>query len=79
VTLILLVAKAQQGLASSYMCELTCRPLSARSSCLLRSTDRCARLSFRARTSLFQHRAFAVVGPALWTDIPVIPPSLRSL
>src|SRR6218665_691899 len=38
---LLLVAKSQQGLAPRYLCELMAKPLSARSSCPLRSADRC--------------------------------------
>src|SRR6218665_1761134 len=61
---LLLVAKSQQGLAPRYLCELMSKPLSARSSRLLLSADRCDLLPW-SRTSLSQNWAFAVVGPVL--------------
>src|SRR6218665_2251008 len=67
---LLLVAKSQQGLALRYLSVLMSKPLSALSSHLLRSADRCDLLVPWSRTSLFQNRAFAVVGPALWNDTP---------
>src|SRR6218665_204483 len=73
---LLLVAKSQQGLAPKYLFELMSKPLSARSSRPLRSADRSDLLVPWSCTSLFQNRAFAVVGPALWNDTP---PALRSL
>src|SRR6218665_1887706 len=72
---LLLVAKSQQGLAPRYLCELMSKPLSARSSRLLLSADRCDLVPW-SRTSLSQNWAFAVVGPALWNDTP---PALRSV
>src|SRR6218665_3443930 len=73
---ILLVAKSQQGLAPKYLGELMSKPPSDRSSSPLRSADRCDLLIPWPRTSLFQNRAFAVVGPALCNDSP---PALRSV
>ena len=65
---LLLVAKSQQGLAPKYLCELMSKPPSARSS------RRCALLI--AVIFLYQNRAFAVVGAALWNDSH---PALRSV
>src|SRR6218665_1066550 len=73
---LLLVDKSQQGLAPKCLCELLSKPPSARSSRPLRSADRCDLLIPWSRTSLYQNRAFAVVGPALWNDSP---PELRSV
>src|ERR1043165_7959903 len=67
---LLLVTKSQHGLAPRYLCDLMCKPLSARSSRPLRSADRLDLFVTRSRTSLTQHRAFAVVGPSLWNDLP---------
>jgi len=73
--ILLLVTKSQQGLAPRYLCDLMCKPLSARSSRPLRSADRLDLFVPRSRTSLTQHRAFAVVGPSIWNDLP---PAIRS-
>src|SRR6218665_717911 len=73
---LILVAMSKQVLAPRYLCELMSKPLSPPSSSPLRSAERCDRLVPWSRTSLFQNRAFAVVCPALWNDIP---PALRSV
>ena len=65
-----MVAESQQGLAPKYLCELMPKPLSARSSRLLHSADRCDFLILWSDSSLSQNRAFAVVGPALWNNTP---------
>ena len=75
-TVLLLVAKSQQGLVPKYLCELMSKPISARSSRPLCSADRCDPLVLQSRTSLSQNRTFAEVGPSLWNDIP---PALRSV
>jgi|SRR6218665_560177 len=73
---LLLFAKSQQVLAPKYLRELMSKPLSARSSLLLRSADRCDLFAPWSHTSLSQNRAFAVVGPALWNESP---PALQSV
>ena len=67
---LLLVTKSLQGLAPKYLCDLMCKPLSARSSRPLRSADRFDLFVPRSRTSLTQHRAFAIVGPLIWNHLP---------
>ena len=74
--ILLLVSKSQHGLAPKYLCDLMRKPLSAISSRPLRSADRLDLLVPRARTALAQHRAFAIVGPSMWNDLP---PSIRSM
>src|SRR6218665_845361 len=84
---LLLVAKSQQGLPPTYLSTLMPKPLSTRSSRPLCSADRCDLLV--PCTSLSQNRAFAVVGPAIWSNTPpalqcvmlqvISPASLRSL
>ena len=49
--ILLLVTKSQQGLAPRYLCDLMCKPLSARSSRPLRSADRLDLFGPRSRTS----------------------------
>lgn len=73
--ILLLVSRTQQGMAPKYLCDLMRKPLSSLSSRPLRSSDRLDLLVPRARTSMAQHRAFAILGPSLWNDLP---PSLRS-
>src|SRR6218665_2878232 len=67
---LLLVPMFQQGLALKYLSDLMSKPLSVRSSRLLRSAGRCDLLVPWSRTSLFQNQAFALVGSALWNDSP---------
>src|SRR6218665_3643945 len=69
---LLLDAKSQQGLALKYLCELMSKPPSALCSRPLCSADSCDLFIPWPRTSLSQNRAFAVVGPALWSDSPAI-------
>ena len=71
---LLLVSKTQHGLAPKYLCDLMRKPLSAISSRPLRSADRLDLLVPRARTALAQHRAFAIVGPSMWNDLPPFNP-----
>ena len=72
---LLLVSKTQTGQAPKYLCDLMHKPLSAVSSRPLRSADRLDLLVPRARTAMAQHRAFAIVGPSMWNDLP---PTIRS-
>ena len=72
---LLLVLRTQLGLAPKYLCDLMRKPLSAVPSRPLRSADRLDLLVPRARTATAQHRAFAIVGPSMWNDLP---PSIRS-
>ena len=67
---LLLVLRTQLGLAPKYLCDLMRKPLSAVSSRPLRSADRLDLLVPRARTATAQHRAFAIVGPSMWNDLP---------
>src|SRR5688572_13120159 len=70
-----LLLRTQLGLAPKYLCDLMRKPLSAVSSRPLRSADRLDLLVPRARTATAQHRAFAIVGPSMWNNLP---PSIRS-
>src|SRR6218665_2310506 len=68
---IFLVYKAFLGLASSYLCKLIMRPLSAFSDRPLRSLVCNDLLVHRSRTSTSQQCAFASAGPLLWNCLPV--------
>src|SRR6218665_1103624 len=61
-----LVWRCLVGLASVYLLELCCVPLSAISSRSLRSSQQGLLLVPFARTSTKQIRAFSVVGPLTW-------------
>ena len=70
------VSRCVLGCALSYLRDL-CRPVSdvaARRA--LRSTTRGELLVPRARLAIKQRRAFSVVGPSTWNDLPL---KLRSL
>ena len=47
------------------------KPTSAVSLHPLRSLDRLDLFVPRARTAMAQHRAFAIVGPSSWNDLPL--------
>src|SRR6218665_2679528 len=53
----------------TYLCDLICLPSSAISLRPLRSLDRHDLFVPRARTSMAQTRAFAIVGPSLWNQL----------
>lgn len=73
--ILLLVSKSQQGTAPKYLLNYLRKPLSASSSHSLRSANRFDLFVPRTKTALAQHRAFAVVGPSIWNDLP---PMLRA-
>ena len=73
--ILLLVSRAHQGRAPKYLCDLIRKPVSAISLHSLRSSDRFDLFVPRARTATTQHRAFAIVGPSLWNNLP---PRIRS-
>jgi hypothetical protein len=73
---LLIVTKSQLNLAPKYLSVLFAKPISASSSRPLRSADRLDLHVPRTRISLTQHRAFAIVGPSLWNDLP---PTLRAV
>ena len=73
--ILLLVSKTQLGQAPKYLCNLMHKPLSSLSSCSLRSADRLDLFVPRSKAAMAQHRAFAIVGPSLWNDLP---PAIRS-
>src|SRR6218665_2749005 len=66
---LLFVARAQQGLAPKYLCDLTHKPLSAVSSRPLLSCT---------RTAMTQHLVFAIVGPSIWNGVQSRSPTIRS-
>ena len=68
--ILLMVSRTQQGRAPKYLCDLMCKPTSAVSLRPLRSLDRLDLFVPRARTAMAQHRAFAIVGPSSWNDLP---------
>src|SRR6218665_932089 len=71
--IIFLVYKAILGLATSYLCKLIMRPLSAISDRPLHSSDRNDLLVPRSRMSTSQQCAFASACPLLWNCLPVKP------
>src|SRR5688572_25310415 len=73
--ILFLVSKAQLSSAPKYLSDYMRKPLSATSSRSLRSADWLDLFVPRTRTALAQRRAFAVVGPSTWNDLP---PSVRA-
>jgi hypothetical protein len=73
--ILILVAKAQRGLAPKYLTDLIFRPHSVSSHRPLRSSNRLDLRPCRARTAMAQYRSFASIGPALWNELS---PSIRS-
>jgi len=70
------VSRCVLGCAPSYLRDL-CRPVSdVAARRVLRSTTRGELLVPRARLAIKQRRAFSVVGPSIWNDLPL---KLRSL
>jgi len=67
--ILILVSKSQLSTAPRYLSDYMRKPLSA-SSRSLRSADRLDLFVPRTRTALAQHRAFAIVGPSIWNDLP---------
>ena len=67
-----MVSRTQQGRAPKYLCDLLCKPTSAVSLRPLRSLDRLDLFVPWARTAMAQHRAFAIVGPFSWNDLPLL-------
>ena len=64
------------GLAPAYLIELCCPTLSARGTRSLRSAEQDLLYVPHARTATKQSRAFSVVGPSIWNELPL---ALRSL
>src|SRR6218665_1565297 len=66
-----LVWRSVTGCAPSYLTEL-CRPVSDLASRrALRSSARGELLVPRARSALKQRRAFSVIGPSTWNELPL--------
>ena len=64
-----LIYRSLIGQAPKYLCDLIRLPSSAVSLCPLRSLDRHDLFVPRARTSMAQTRAFAIIGPSLWNQL----------
>src|SRR6218665_820003 len=63
--------RSATGCAPSYLTDL-CRPVSDPASRLaLRSSARGELLVPRARSALKQRRAFSVIGPSTWNELPL--------
>jgi len=73
--IIILVFKAQRGLAPKYLADVLLRPLSASSHRPLRSSNRLELLVPHTRTAMAQSRSFTSIGPSLWNALS---PSTRS-
>ena len=73
--ILILVFKAQRGLAPKYLADVLLRPLSASSHRPLRSLNRLELLVPHTRTSMAQSRSFTSIGPSLWNALS---PSTRS-
>src|SRR5688572_26884314 len=69
--ILFLTSRVLLGLASPYLCDSICRPLSASYGRSLRFLDRHDLLVPRSQTATAQHRAYASVGPRLWNDLPL--------
>ena len=69
---LLVVLRTQQGLAPKYLCNLMHKPVSSPP---LQSADQLDLLVPQSWTGTVLHRAFAIVGPSMWNDLP---PSIRS-
>src|SRR6218665_3358861 len=64
-----LIYRSHIGQAPRYLPDLIRLSSSAISLCLLRSLDRHDPFVPRARTSMAQLRAFAIIGPSLWNQL----------
>ena len=73
--ILILVFKAQRGLAPKYLADVLLRPLSASSHRPLRSSNRLDLLVPHTRTAMAQSRSFNSIGPSLWNALS---PSTRS-
>ena len=73
--ILILIFKAQRGLAPKYLMDLILRPHSASSHRPLRSSNRLDLLVPRSRTAMAQSRSFASIGPSLWNALS---PSART-
>jgi len=65
-----LVWRCQLGLAPTYLIDLYWPVLGARGSQPLRYAERGVLVVPFARTVAMQNRAFSVVGPRVWNDLP---------
>src|SRR6218665_3077958 len=72
---LLIVLKAQMGVAPKYLRDVIRLPTSATSLRPLRSMDRRELYVPRARTTMAMSRSFAVIAPSLWNRLP---PSARA-
>src|SRR6218665_3516320 len=72
---LLIVLKAQMGVAPKYLRDVILLPTSATSLRPLHSMDRRELFVPRARTTMAMSRSFAVIAPALWIRLP---PSARA-
>ena len=70
------VSRCVLGCAPSYLRDLCCPVSDVAARRVLRSSARGELLVPRARLAIRQRRAFSVVGPTVWNDLPV---TLRSL
>jgi len=73
--ILILIFKAQQGLALNYLVDVILRPHSASSNRSLRSLNRFDLIVKHSRSALAQSRFFASIGPFLWNALS---PSVRS-
>src|SRR6218665_3253272 len=73
----LIVLKAQMGVAPKYLRDTIRLPTSASSLRPLRSLDRQELFVPRTRTTMAMSRSFSVIGPSLWNRLP--PSALASL
>ena len=67
--ILILVFKAQRGLAPKYLANVLLRPLLASSHRPLRSSNRLEHLVPHTRTAMAQCRSFISIGPSLWNAL----------
>lgn len=66
-----LVWRSLEGSAPRYLRELCCSTLNVQRRGSLRSSSQVELIVPHSRTSMRQHRAFSVAGPAAWNGLPV--------
>jgi len=69
-TVLLVVLKAQMGVAPKYLYDVIRLTTSASSLRPLRSLDRRELFIPRTRTTMAKSRSFSVAGPSLWNCLP---------
>src|SRR6218665_2817343 len=65
-----MVSRCVLGCASSYLRDLCCQVSALATRWVLHSAARGELLVPRARCATMQRRAFSVVGPSAWNDLP---------